>query len=196
MKRRQLLKAAAVVPALNAGAANEVPELEIVDSNVSLFRWPYRRLPLDETEALVERMRALGVGTALAGSFDGVFHRDLSAVNERLANECSRFPELHPVGSVNPAADGWNGDVVQCIDTHRMKGVRLHPNYHGYTLDDPAVARLFAMAAEADIVVQIATALEDTRTHNELAHVPDVDLSLMRDVGDCSVQLLNWKPRG
>jgi hypothetical protein len=52
------------------------------------------------------------------------------------------------------------------------------------------------MAADADIVVQIATALEDTRTHNDLARVPDVDLSLMPEVGDCRVQLLNWKPRG
>ena len=199
MKRRQLLKGAAAVSLLNAGAAKAAGDeeaLEIVDSNVSLFRWPFRRLPLDETETLVEKMRALGIGSAIAGSFEGVFERDLSAVNERLAKECSRFPELHPVGSINPTAPGWMGDVVQCVDTHRMSGVRIHPGYHGYALDEPNVAKLFAIAAKSDIAVQIALAMEDARTQNDLARVPDVDITKLPEVGDCRVQLLNWKPRG
>lgn len=196
MKRRQLLKAAAAVSVLNASAADDDQAFELVDSNVSLFRWPFRRLPLDETETLVEKMRALGIGSAIAGSFEGVFQRDLLAVNERLAKVCSRFPELHPVGSVNPTAPGWEGDLSECVEKHGMKGIRLHPGYHGYTFDDPAFAKLLALATEADLVVQIAMAMEDTRTQNDIARVSDVDISALPDLGGCRVQLLNWKPRG
>lgn len=195
MRRRDLLKASAAVPILAAAEENE-SALKIIDGNVSLFQWPFRRLPLDSTEKLVEKMGELGIGSAMAGSFEGVFQRDLSAANARLAEECSRFPELRPVGSVNPTAPGWTGDVVQCVDRHRMSAVRLHPGYHGYELDHPNVVEFFAMAANADVTVQIAVALEDTRTHNDIARVDDVDLDKLPDVGDCRVQLLNWKPRG
>ncbi len=196
MKRRQLLKAAAGVSVLNANTADKEEGLKIIDTNVSLFRWPFRSLPLDTTKALVEKMRTLGINSAMAGSFEGVFQRDLSAVNERLARECSRFPELNPIGSINPSAPGWERDIVQCVDLHQMSGVRIHPGYHGYALDEPHIAKLFTMAADANLVVQIAAALEDARTQNDIARVPDVDITKLPSVGDCRVQLLNWKPRG
>jgi len=196
MKRRQLLKAAAAVSAISVKASGEPSPLEIIDSNVSLFRWPFRRLPLDETKTLVAKMRTLEIGSAMAGSFEGIFHRDLSAVNERLAKECSRFPELHPIGSVNPIASGWEGDFSECVEKHRMSGIRLHPGYHGYELDNPNFAKLIVMAAEAGVVIQLACALEDTRTQNDIVSVPDVDISALPDTGACRVQLLNWRPRG
>ncbi|MGA1479993.1 MAG: hypothetical protein ACO38N_02820, partial [Candidatus Nanopelagicales bacterium] len=43
----------------------------IIDTNVNLGRWPFRRLPLDETGNLVGKMRLLGITRALAGSFEG-----------------------------------------------------------------------------------------------------------------------------
>ena len=56
----------------------------IVDTNVHLSRWPFRRLAGDETSDLVARLRARDVTQAWAGSFDGIFQKDLAAVNERL----------------------------------------------------------------------------------------------------------------
>ena len=44
------------------------PVFRIVDTNVSLFRWPYPRLPLDETSALVDKVRSLGIACAWAGN--------------------------------------------------------------------------------------------------------------------------------
>src|SRR5690606_22488661 len=101
-----------------------------------------------------------------------------------------------PVGSINSVAQNWKRDFADCVEKHGMPGIRLHPGYHGYGLEDPAFAELLGMAAEAGIFVQIAVALEDTRTQNDIARVPDVDLSTMPDPGSCRVQLLNWKPRG
>ena len=72
MKRRDLLIGTLAVGSMAALAARGEEDFAgILDTNVNLFRWPFRRLPLDETEKLVAKMRALGITKALAGSFEG-----------------------------------------------------------------------------------------------------------------------------
>ena len=171
----------------------------IVDTNISLFQWPFRRLPLDETDGLVAKLRSLGIAQAWAGSFEGLLHRDLSSVNARLAEACASRLALTAVGSVNPVLPSWKSDLGRCIDLHRMPGIRLHPNYHGYKLDDPRFLALLKLAADAKRFVQIAVAIEDTRTQHELLRATDVDpgplAGAMTRVPNARVQLLNFNPR-
>src|SRR5689334_7135438 len=60
----------------------------IIDTDVSLARRPFRRLPMDQTKQLVAKLKQAGVTEACAGSFDGLLHKNLGAVNDRLASEC------------------------------------------------------------------------------------------------------------
>ncbi|MBD3676374.1 MAG: metal-dependent hydrolase [Planctomycetaceae bacterium] len=175
-------------------------EFPIIDTNVSLFRWPFRRLPLDTTAALQKKLQSLGIVQAWAGSFEGLFHRDLVGVNSRLIEECRQHKMFVPIGSVNPTLPGWEQDLQRCLAEESMLGIRLHPNYHGYTLDSPNFSRILKLATEAGRFVQLAVALEDTRTQPEQLQVPDVDLTplptIVKRIPQARVQLLNDRPRG
>ena len=184
---------------LGRSLAQDDDSLAIIDTNVSLFHYPFRRLPLDEPDKLVARLQELGVTEAWAGSFEAILHRDVSSVNRRLMETCSRYEILKPIGAINPTLPGWERDLADC-QNHRMTGIRLLPNYHGYSLEDPRFRKLLEQATGAGMFVQIAVSLEDLRTQHEKLSVPDVDLSPMKEalarVKGARVQILNHRGRG
>lgn len=207
INRRDVLQIAAITGAGSLLASkparaelDEDRKLKVVDTNVSLFHWPFRRLPLDETSKLLKKLRSLGVSQAWAGSFEAVLHRDMAGLNQRLASECQQHPELIPIGSVNPLLPGWENDLRRCFDTHGMPAVRVFPNYHGYTLNEPRFAQLLEKVMKAGRFVQLAAVMEDTRTQHPMLRAADVDLEplagLLRRLGRVSVQVLNWRPQG
>ena len=188
-----------VTDTADLGAAVPMPS-RVIDTNVSLFQWPFRRLPLDQVDDLCQKIRALGITQAWAGSFEGLLHRDLASVNQRLAKACQNRPELVPIGAINPTLPGWRYDVQRCLGTAHMPGIRLYPGYHGYDLKDPLFGEVLAEATRQKGLVQIAVAMEDSRTQSPLMRVPEVDPAplqhWMQQIPEARVQLLNARPGG
>jgi predicted TIM-barrel fold metal-dependent hydrolase len=170
----------------------------IVDTNVNLSRWPFRRLAGDETPDLVARLRKRSVVQAWAGSFDGILHKDIGGVNARLAADCRAHGSgfLLPFGSINPKLPDWQDDLRRCSQDFKMPGIRLHPNYHGYQLKDPVFADVLHLAAASGMMVQLVLAMEDIRTQHPLMRVPPVEVSalpqILKEQPTTRLLLLNW----
>lgn len=171
----------------------------LVDCNVSLGRWPSRRLPLDEPGALVRALRRAGVAKAWTGSFEGILHNDLAGANERLAEACARHGRnncLIPFGTINPRLAGWERDLERCVHHYKMPGIRLYPSYHGYTLDDPVFGGVLRAADQMELIIQLPVLLEDERTQHPLLTVKHLDArplpKLLKDCGRVRVLLMNW----
>ena len=169
----------------------------IVDVNANVSRWPFRRTPCDELPQLVEKLHAHGVRQAWVGSLDGLFHRDIGGVNQRLAEDCRQQQrvQLVPFGSVNLQLPDWHEDVRRCAEDHGMPGIRLHPNYHGYGLDEPVFAELLDLAVQRGLIVQLVVRMDDVRVQHPLMQVADVDVKplgeLLRARPGLRLMLLN-----
>ena len=173
MERRTFLSAAslagatAIVPRGASGAlVSSGPGL--IDTNVYLSHWAVRHSWAATPTLLAEKLRRHGVTSAWVGSFDGVLQTDISGVNTRLADACAREDGglLRAFGTINPRFPDWEEDLRRCHEVHRMAGVRLFPNYHGYALDDRGFSALLEAATRRGLLVQIAVSIEDDRSQN------------------------------
>lgn len=170
---------------------------ELIDVNVYHGRWPFRSLQLDAPELLADALTRRGVRQAWVGSLDAILHRDMATVNERTAATCQRFADQgwRAVGCVNPTLPDWEDDLRRCHQQHGMFAIRLHPNYHGYRLEDAKGRKLLELASDLGLLVQIAISMEDERTQHPLMQVPKTDpkplMGLLEDLPQLRVMLLN-----
>lgn len=205
--RRSFVKASLVTAALpvaaamaksSTQAAEPTPATpEIIDTNVHLFEWPFRKLKYARTEALIAKLRKHRITQAWAGSFEVVLRKQLDLVNRRLADECKAHGDgmLMAMGSVNPAWPDWEEDLKRCHEQYRMPGLRLYPAYHGYTLDHPEFVRMLAETVKRGLLVQIVLRLEDERVHHPAIAIAAVDVSplpgVLAKLPGAKVQLIN-----
>jgi predicted TIM-barrel fold metal-dependent hydrolase len=203
LSRRSFLGTTAALAAsitLPARAADAKPA-SLVDCNITTGAWPFRAHGWSDESSAIQRFcqtfKEKGLTQGWAGSFEGIFYRDLATANTLLHERCAEYSNgfLIPVGSVNPALPAWQDDLNRCVSDHRMMAIRLHPNYHGYTLDDPTFLELLELAAEKKLLIQIVAQMEDERTQHPAMQVPPVNLKPLPDalkrVPQARVMVLN-----
>lgn len=203
LDRRQFLKTS-----LAAGAALSLPHVlaaaaapaapGIIDTNVNLFQWPFRKLKYSDPAALVAKLRQHRIIEAWAGSFEALLHKDIAGVNERLAAACHAHGPgfLLPFGSVNLAWPDWEDDVRRCHETLKMPGLRIFPGYQPFDLKHPDLGRLVALTRERGLLLQIVFQMEDPRVHHPLIKIAPVDarplVAVMKAEPAARVQLLHF----
>jgi uncharacterized protein len=209
VNRREFLKAS-----LLAGAAVSMPAVGlrgqpgaapgssapfgIIDTNVNLFEWPFRKLKYSDTAALVGKLKKHRVIEAWAGSFEALFHKGIAGVNERLAEECRTRGAgiLRPFGTVNVAWSDWEEDLRRCHEVFKMPGVRLYPGYQPFDLTHPDLKRLITSTRERGLLLQIVFGMEDTRVHHPIINVGTVLATplvpILKSEPAAKVQLLHF----
>jgi predicted TIM-barrel fold metal-dependent hydrolase len=159
----------------------------ITDTHVYVGHWPHQTLAHDTPESLRAALQRNNITQAWVGSFDALFHKDIATVNQRLFETCGRAGAgmLLPFGAINPMLPDWEDDVRRCHETFHMPGIRLHPNYHGYSLDDPRFAQLLNLAATRGLIVQLVGCVDKEKHLWLNPRTPAVDLHpLVNEVAD------------
>jgi predicted TIM-barrel fold metal-dependent hydrolase len=185
-------------------ADQAVPALEhpkIIDTNVHLLEYPFRKLKYGETPALVKKLQKHRISQAWAGSYEALFHKNIDAVNSRLAEECKKNGKgmLLPFGTVNIAWPDWEEDLRRCHEVYKMPGIRIYPIYQTFDFKHPDFIKLVQEVAKRKMILQVVGDIDDTRNIHPtvqlrvLSFEPLVDV--MKKVPDAKVQLIYWNNR-
>lgn len=178
----------------------------IIDINAYLGHWPFRPLRDRTAEALVTWMDRKGIDRAVVSSLDAILYKNSQAGNEELAAAVAPYPDrLIPFATINPTYAAWEEDLERCHTELGMKGTRIYPSYHGYTVQDRVLADLIAAAAGSDWPVAIPLRMEDRRqqhwmdTAEDIAaaavaelvsRFPEAQFMILNGIGDAA----DWAP--
>jgi uncharacterized protein len=139
----------------------------LIDINAYTGHWPFKRLRGNSCEGVLERMKEYGTDLSVITNLNGVFYKNTQSANEELYEEVRSKRAFNdrflPFGIINPIYAGWKDDFNTCVKNFGMKGIRVFPNYHDYTIDDPNLLDLVKMARDNDVAVALTMRVVDSR---------------------------------
>lgn len=110
------------------------------------------------TGNLLEQMRRAGVDYAVVcpiatkpSQFDGLFREALALRDGAYGEEAARH--LVPFASVHPADESRFARLTALADAG-IRGIKLHPYYQAFVLDDPAMLEFFRCCRDLALIVQ------------------------------------------
>ncbi len=139
----------------------------LIDINAYVGHWPFMQLKYNTCEALGQRMDKFGVDISVVSNMNGVFYKNTQSANQELYDEIKatkRYRDrLIPFAVINPIYAGWRTDMETSINKLGMKGVRLYPKYHDYTITDPSLIELVKRARDMNVPVTFCYRMVDSR---------------------------------
>jgi len=168
----------------------------ICDLGCFLGTWPFRSLPYAGLKELQASARRNGVKCATISAFEEVFWEDAFQATRRTVAETARLRWAVPFQVVNPSFPGWQKDLERGVRDLGIKGIRLVPGYHRYSLRDARVRALADAAREYGLPVALHIRLQDERMHwiTKFPPVPPEDAArFLQKTRDLRVALLGFE---
>ncbi len=127
--------------------------VEVTDANSYLGKWPYWNMEVNTGGQLVRYLKANGIDRALVSSLRSTF-ADTEQGNLELLKASKAHPKvIFGLATLTPLSKD-KGAGTQALKDGVFKGIRLCPQYHGYSLGEAsAVADL---AEELGVPVVLA----------------------------------------
>lgn len=139
----------------------------LIDSNAYIGHWPFRQLKGNTCYGLLEKMNHFDIDVSVISNLNGIFYKNTQHANEELYDEIRSRKQFAgrfvPFAVINPIYNGWKDDLNMCAGKMGMKGIRLHPVYHGYELDNPSCVELVKLARDKNLVVAFSLRIVDSR---------------------------------
>ena len=152
--------------------------MKLIDCNAWLGHYPFRAVPDTTADGLLRLMDRHGIEQAVVSSLHSVFYTDAHGGNEELAQWVRPHRDrLIPCATLNPAFPGWQRDLRQCREEWDMRGLRLFPSQHRFSLAASPCTDLVNAATEHGMHIAIPLRLEDRRQAHWMDATADVRLS-------------------
>ena len=149
----------------------------IIDMHILLGRWPYMPLKYDTVPGVLDLMDRAKIDKGVVTSLNSVFYYDSEIGNLEVGQAClqhlDRFIQFLVL---NPNLMSWKKHLHICMNKYDVKGIKLHPDYHKYSLLAEDSAKVMAEAAKYHLPVYIQTSLLDLRHHPGYSLVPEVPI--------------------
>jgi len=147
----------------------------LLDVNAYIGHWAFRQLRFNTAKTLVELMDKNNIDKAIVASINGTLYKNVHSANEEIAEEAKEFGDrLIPFATLNPTWAGWEEDLKRCSDELGFKGLRLYPQYHGYSITDSVALKIIDAATERNWVVQVPMTLVDRRQRHSWDIAEDI----------------------
>lgn len=171
----------------------------LIDANAYIGHWPFLQLKYNNFPALSERMEEFGTDRSVVSSLNGIFYKNTQFANEELFEEIrskkSYQERFIPFAVINPIYNGWREDFETSVTKLGMKGIRLHPIYHRYELDNPFCIELVKMARDRGLPVALSLRMVDSRPSSWLDVEKEWSLTdimpIIRAVPDAKFMIVN-----
>ena len=133
-----------------------------IDMNCLVGTWPFRKLSKGTAADLAAAHRENGIIGGYVASLNSIFYNDPFEAEEELHAALQGTP-YHQVMGINPLLPGYEKDIKRGVEKFGIRGVRIYPGYHEYTLDSDVVDRLFCVLEEYDLPLFVSARMEDER---------------------------------
>jgi len=149
----------------------------IIDVNTFLGEWPFRKLSGD-ADTLLRIMAKCKVDLALVSSLNAIFYKDCEEANIWLKHILQRSKSLIGICTINPYFPNSLEHLHECINEMGMVGVKIHPSYHGYSLENNnVIGQFFEECSKAKIPIIVPLRIQDERSHHPASRIPPISAS-------------------
>jgi len=111
-------------------------------------------------------------------SLNSVFYYDCETGNREVDAACRQHADRFLAFAViNPNLLSWKEHLQECLETYGIVGIKLHPDYHKYSLLEDGAAAVMEEARGLGLPVWIQTSVLDMRHHPGYCFVPEVPIA-------------------
>lgn len=100
----------------------------------------------------------------------------VQSINNFIAEKCKKYPEFFGFGSLHPRIDKESfASEIERIHELGLHGIKLHPDFQKFDIDDPDMISVYRMAAKAGlpILFHMGDSRYEYSAPRRLAHVAE-----------------------
>ena len=132
------------------------------DYNIFVGKWPFYDLPRTTIDELDGLHKPYGIDGGYVSSLESIFYNDFYDSEYKLS-EILKDTKYHHVVTPNPAFVESAVTLERCIADFNVKGIRIHPEYHGFKLTDECVRHVLDIARRYNLPVFVTARMHDER---------------------------------